>query len=68
MTAITDIKPDNCKGYPESIAVKGSAREVAEISDIVVSGKLFFVCFNGNLHVYKSNDLKLVTVHSNYFK
>ena len=37
VTAITDIKPDNCKGYPESIAVKGSAREVAEMSDIVVS-------------------------------
>merc|ERR1719369_2412910 len=38
VTAITDIKPDNCKGYPESIAVKGTAREVAEMSDIVVSG------------------------------
>ena len=43
VTAITDIKPDNCKGYPESIAVKGSAREVAEMSDIVVSGKLFLL-------------------------
>merc|ERR1711923_392315 len=53
VTAITDIKPDNCKGYPESIAVKGSAREVAEMSDIVDSGNLFFVCFNGNLHVCK---------------
>ena len=39
VTAITDIKPDNCKGFPESIAVKGTAREVAELSDIVVSGK-----------------------------
>ena len=38
VTAITDIKPDNCKGYPESIAIKGSGREVAEMSDIVVSG------------------------------
>merc|ERR1711923_576164 len=53
VTAITDIKPDNCKGYPESIAVKESAREVAEMSDIVDSGNLFFVCFNGNLHVCK---------------
>ena len=68
MTAITDIKPDNCKGYPESIAVKGSAREVAEMSDIVVSGKLFFVCFNGNLHVCKSYDLTLITVRSDNFK
>ena len=40
VTAITDIKPDNCKGFPESIAVKGTAREVAELSDIVVSGNL----------------------------
>ena len=39
VTAITDIKAENCQGYPESIEVKGSAREVAEMSDIVVSGK-----------------------------
>ena len=39
VTAITDIKADNCKGFPENIAVKGSAREVAEMSDIVVSGE-----------------------------
>ena len=45
VTAITDIKPENCKGYPDSIAVKGSAREVAEVSDIVVSGTDFFLNF-----------------------
>ena len=39
VTAITDIKEDNCKGYPNAIAIKKSAREVAEMSDIVVSGK-----------------------------
>ena len=43
VTAITDIKPDNCKGFPESIAVKGTAREVAELCDIVVSGKGAFI-------------------------
>ena len=38
VTAMNDIKAENCKGFPESIAIKSTAREVAEMSDIVVSG------------------------------
>ena len=38
VTAMNDIKAENCKGFPESIAIKNTAREVAEMSDIVVSG------------------------------
>jgi 3-hydroxyisobutyrate dehydrogenase-like beta-hydroxyacid dehydrogenase len=40
VTAINDIKVDNCKGYPDSFAIKRSAREVAEVADIVVSGSM----------------------------
>ena len=36
--AMNDINAKNCKGFPETIAVKKTAREVAEMSDIVVSG------------------------------
>ena len=39
VTAINDIKTENCQGYPETIQIKETAREVAEISDVVVSGK-----------------------------
>ena len=38
VTAMNDIKTENCRGFPDSIAVKNTAREVAEMSDIVVSG------------------------------
>lgn len=38
VTAINDIKTENCQGYPETIQIKETAREVAEISDVVVSG------------------------------
>jgi len=38
VVAMTDIVPDNCAGFPDSIAVMGTAREVAETADIVVSG------------------------------
>ena len=41
VTAMNDIKPENCRGFPDSIAVKNTAREVAEMSDIVVSGILY---------------------------
>lgn len=39
VAAINDIALDRCKGYPENIQIKRSAREVAEVVDIVVSGK-----------------------------
>ncbi len=40
VTAITDVNPEKCKGYPAEIAVKKTAREVAELTDIVVTGKI----------------------------
>ena len=39
VTAMNDTKPEKCRGFPDSIAVKNTAREVAEMSDIVVSGR-----------------------------
>merc|ERR1711962_832177 len=38
VSAITDIKPELCKGFPESVAVVDSAKEVAERSDVIVTG------------------------------
>jgi len=38
VAAIMDIKPDLCRGYPENISVKNTPREVAEASDIIISG------------------------------
>lgn len=38
VTAITDIRPELCQGYPSSIQVAGSAREVAELADVIVTG------------------------------
>ena len=43
VTAMNDIKTENCRGFPDSIAVKNTAREVAEMSDIVVSGTYDFL-------------------------
>ena len=54
VTAMNDIKTENCRGFPDSIAVKNTAREVAEMSDIVVSG-IFYVHFFGvNLLIFFS--------------
>ena len=59
VTAMNDIKMENCRGFPDSIAVKNTAREVAEMSDIVVSGILFMYIFwtyliqsEVNVHMY----------------
>jgi len=38
VTAITDIKPELCSGFPENIKVVNTAREVASNSDVIVSG------------------------------
>merc|ERR1712227_155933 len=38
VSAITDIKPELCQGFPESVAVVDSAKEVAERSDVIVTG------------------------------
>ena len=42
VSAITDIKPELCQGFPESVAVVDSAKEVAERSDVIVTGFCFF--------------------------
>ena len=56
VTAMNDIKPENCRGFPDSIAVKNTAREVAEMSDIVVSGRYnlctFYDFFPKSLFIY----------------
>lgn len=38
VTAMTDIKPDLCKGYPDSIKVVNTAAEVAQLCDVVITG------------------------------
>ena len=38
VSAITDIKPELCQGFPDSVKVVDSAKEVAELSDVIVSG------------------------------
>ena len=42
VSAITDIKPELCQGFPESVAVVDSAKEVAEMSDVIVTGFCLF--------------------------
>ena len=54
VTAINDIKTENCKGYPQSIEIKGTAREVAEVSDVVVSGlAIIFRRFSGSVNTHQ---------------
>jgi len=38
VSAITDIKPELCQGFPDSVRVVDSAKEVAELSDVIVTG------------------------------
>ena len=38
VSAITDIKPELCQGFPDSVKVVDSAKEVAELSDVIVTG------------------------------
>ena len=40
------------RGYPESISVKTTPREVAEVSDIIISGKLYH---HRNKNIYYSH-------------
>ena len=39
VTAIQDISAKQCQGYPEEIRVVSSAKEVAQVSDVVVTGE-----------------------------
>jgi len=38
ISAVTDIKSELCEGYPESIKVVSTPKEVAEMSDVIVTG------------------------------
>lgn len=38
VTAINDIKPELCQGYPDSVQVLATAAEVAQLCDVVVTG------------------------------
>lgn len=55
VSAITDIRPELCQGFPDSVRVVDSAKEVAELSDVIVTGIIsdvfeefspFFLFFN----------------------
>ena len=41
VTAISDVNADKCRGrgYPDSIAVAKTNREVVEATDVIVTGK-----------------------------
>ena len=41
VTAMYDINLEKCKGYPADIEIKSSPREVAEASDIIVTGIVY---------------------------
>ena len=43
VSAITDIRPELCQGFPDSVKVVDSAKEVAELSDVIVTG--FFLSY-----------------------
>jgi len=38
VTAINDILPDLCKGYPETMKVVQTPAEVAQLSDVIITG------------------------------
>lgn len=38
VSAITDIRPELCQGFPSSVQVVDTAKQVAEASDVIVSG------------------------------
>ena len=42
VSAITDIKPELCQGFPDSVRVVESAKEVADLSDVIVTGVHLF--------------------------
>ena len=47
VSAITDIRPELCQGFPDSVKVVDSAKEVAELSDVIVTGILSFQILTG---------------------
>ena len=46
VSAITDIRPELCQGFPDSVKVVDSAKEVAELSDVIVTGFFFLSYFS----------------------
>ena len=49
VSAITDIRPELCQGFPDSVKVVDSAKEVAELSDVIVTGIVVDNCIFGIL-------------------
>ena len=47
VSAITDIRPELCQGFPDSVRVVDSAKEVAELSDVIVTGIVVDNCTFG---------------------
>jgi len=39
VAAIADVQKEKCGGYPDDVKVVDTNREVAEMSDVVVSGE-----------------------------
>ena len=49
VSTIYDIYPEKCKGYDPTVQIKSSPKEVAEESDIIISGMNWFNPFK---HIY----------------
>ena len=56
VSAITDIKPELCQGFPDSVKVVDTAKEVAELSDVIVTG-LFLSHFSTEVNQAYQNRL-----------
>ncbi len=39
VTSISDIDPSKCRGYPDTVKVLRTNREVAEDADVIITGK-----------------------------
>ena len=42
VSTMYDIYPEKCKGYDPSVQIKSSPKEVAEESDVIISGLNFW--------------------------
>ena len=52
VSAITDIRPELCQGFPDSVRVVDSAKEVAELSDVIVTGIIVDNCVFGIVFLF----------------
>ena len=58
VSAITDIRPELCQGFPDSVRVVDSAKEVAELSDVIVTGIIVDICNLGIFPLFPIFQLK----------